>query len=97
MNHQNRDQASAQEATPLQSEAAPSTRRYAPISDNGQAKFKEPRSWALNWCGFSLGRLLSAFCDRDGAASGEAEAPSLPFTLDGRGAGSEPPANQTGR
>ena len=59
MNHQSRDQAFAEEA-------APSTRRHAPISDNGRAKFKEPRSWALNWCGFSLGCLLSAFCDRDG-------------------------------
>ena len=80
MNHQNRDQASAQEATPLRSEAAPANARYAPISDIGRAKFKEPRSWALNWCGFSLGCLLSAFCDRDGW-----------------GAGSESPANQTGR
>ena len=59
MNHQNRDQAFAQEATP-------STRRYAAINDNGRAKFKEPRSWALNWCGFSLGCLPSAFGDRDG-------------------------------
>jgi len=58
MNHQNRDQAFAQEATP-------STRRYAAINDNGRAKFKEPRSWALNWCGFSLGCLPSAFGDRD--------------------------------